>query len=241
MGLTHIAVGRNIGRVIELFHPSAGTDAYAFVARSAGMKYDHLLGEGVPGTHSDFSVSVERVLDLLGPVGIPQPRPNWQKKANLVPSSRSFAGFEGGLGFEGGVPLQEGDFPEGNFSAMIADQAVRVHRKSGPPSNTLVGHWPGVEVTPRTLYVASCWVWLPARIPANEITIRITGWSSQEIHRANLTLTSEWQRICFTAISPITATRCAVALHVVGHDGATIASTCWQVERGLRPTAYVAT
>jgi hypothetical protein len=30
-------------------------------------------------------------------------------------------------------------------------------------------------------------------------------------------------------------------LHVVGHEGATLASTCWQMERGLTPSAYLAT
>jgi hypothetical protein len=28
---------------------------------------------------------------------------------------------------------------------------------------------------------------------------------------------------------------------VVGHEGAGLVSTCWQMERGLTPTAYVPT
>ena len=166
MGLTHIAMGKNIGRVIELFHPDAGTNAYAFVARSAGMHYDYALGEGVPATHSDFVMSVDRVLDLLGPEGTAQPRPNWRKHANLIPASRSFHGFVGGS------PDPDPEWAETDFSAMIANQSVRFHRKAGPAANTLVGQWLNIDVAPGTLYVVSCWIWLPERCPVNEISIK---------------------------------------------------------------------
>jgi hypothetical protein len=235
MGLTHIVMGKNIGRVIELFHPDAGTNAYAFVARSAGMNYDYVLGQGVPATHSDFSVSVDRVLDLLGPEGMPQPRPNWRKNANLIPASRTF------FGFAGGSPDPDPEWAETDFSPMIANQSARFHRKSGPPGNTLVGQWPNIDVAPGALYVVSCWIWLPERCPANEISIRVGGLKAEQVQFANLALSKTWQRVSFTAINPKDAGRCSVGLHIVGHEGATIASTCWQLERGLMPSAYLAT
>ena len=234
-GLTHIAMGRHLGRVIELFHPAAGTDAYASVARSAGMRYDHVMGQGVPATHSDFSVSVDRILDLLGPEGTPQPRPNWRKRANLIPASRSFHGFVGGSG------EADAEWAEADFSPMLADQSVRFHRKLGPAGNTLVGQWSEIDVSPGTLYVVSCWIWLPERFLASEASIRIGDWKNEQMRIANLGLPKTWQRISFAAISPKDARRCRVGLHVVGHEGAGLVSTCWQMERGLVPSAYVAT
>jgi hypothetical protein len=228
-------MGRHLGRVIELFHPTAGTDAYASVARSAGMKYDHVLGEGVPATHSDFSVSVDRVLDLLGPEGTPQPRPNWRKHANLIPASKSFHGFAGGSADP------DAEWPDLDFSPMMGDQAVCFHRKLGPAANTLVGQWAEIDVSPATLYVASCWIWLPERFPANEASIRIGDWKREQMQFANLALPKTWQRISFSAISPKDARRCRVGMHVVGHEGARLVSTCWQMERGLVPSAYVGT
>ena len=235
MGLTHISMGKRLGRVIELFHPEAGTDAYASVARSAGMRYDHVLGQGVPATHSDFSVSVGRILDLLGPEGTPQPRPNWRKHANLIPASKSFAGFDGG------TTDPDAEWADLDFSPMLGDQSVRFHRRLGPAGNTLVGQWVDIDVSPGTLYVASCWIWLPERFPANEVSVRIGGWKNEQMHYANLALPRTWQRISFSAISPKDALRCRVGLHVVGHEGARLVSTCWQMERGLVPSAYVAT
>ena len=235
MGLTHIAMGKHLGRVIELFHPEAGTDAYASVARSAGMQYDHVLGQGIPATHSNFSVSTDRVLDLLGPEGTPRPRPNWRKHANLIPASKSFHGFGGGSADP------DAAWAEMDFSPMIGDQSARFHRKLGPAGNTLVGQWLDIDVSPGTLYVASCWIWLPERFLANEASIRIGAWKNEQMQVANLSLPRTWQRISFAAISPKDARRCAVGLHVIGHEGAELVSTCWQMERGLTPTAYVPT
>ena len=39
MGLTQIIMGSELGRMIELFHPNAGTDAYAWIARTGGVEY----------------------------------------------------------------------------------------------------------------------------------------------------------------------------------------------------------
>jgi hypothetical protein len=235
MGLTHIAMSNELGQVIELFHPEAGTDAYAFVARSAGMHYDRVLGQGAHATDKDFAVDVGQVLGLLGPEGASRPRPNWRKRANLVPASKTFHGFEGGS-FDP-VP----DWQEFEFTPMTSDQAVRFHCKSEPAANTLVGQWTNIDVAPHTLYVASCWVWTPKHLPANEVSLRIPGWNIKQLQTANLAAARTWQRISCTALSPENCSRCEVGLHVVGHQGATLASTCWQMERGHAPSAYTAT
>lgn len=235
MGLTHIAMSRRLGRVIELFHPTAGTDAYAFIARSAGMNYDYVLGTGVPATHSDFSVDVGQVLEVLGAEGTPIPRPNWRKRANLIPSSATFHGFQGGTS-DFAPELLDPD-----FCPLVADQACRFHKKVGVPGNTLVGQWPNIDIIPETAYVASCWVWLPKVIAASQVSIRIDGWVPGSLRAAVLSKPREWQKISFCGISPKSVRRCAVSLHVIGHEGASLVSTCWQLERNLQPSSYLAT
>jgi Glycosyltransferase 61 len=235
MGLTHIAMGKTLGRVIEIFHPEAGTDAYGFIARSAGMDYTPIFGQGVPATHSDFTIEPDRVLGALGPEGTPVRRPNWKRGANLIPASRTFHGFNGG------AIDPDPKWPIFDFSPLMADQAVRFHRKAGPASNTLVGEWARVDVAPNTLYVVSCWVWLPEHIPVNEVSIRIAQWRFEQMQAAELKRNKVWQRISYTAISPPSVRQCDGGLHVVGHEGAMLASTCWQFERGVNPGAYVST
>jgi hypothetical protein len=235
MGLTHIAMGKHIGKVIELFHPEAGTNAYAFVARAAGMEYHYVLGEGIPATHADFSVNVSRVLDVLGPGPLGIRRPHWRKNANLVPASTTFFGFS--------APSNEApaQWADDGFDALIWGQSTHVHRKSDPPGNTLVGAWADIEISPATLYVASCWVWVPEQFRGSSVSLRISGWKSERHRYPDLQRVNEWQRISFTVVSPPTEHRCSVGLHVVGITGAMLASTCWQLERGLTPSAYVPT
>jgi hypothetical protein len=235
MGLTHITMGKHIGKVIELFHPQAGTNAYAFVARAAGMEYHYVLGEGIPATHADFSIDVGRVLDVLGPGPLGIRRPHWRKNANLVPASTTFFGFS----VTSNKPPPE--WADSGFDALIWGQATHVHRKSDPPGNTLVGAWFDIEIAPATLYAASCWVWIPEQLRASSVSIRISGWKSERHHHADLRQANQWQRISFTVVSPRTEHRCSIGLHVVGLAGAMVASTCWQLERAMIPSAYVAT
>jgi hypothetical protein len=65
MGLTHCAFHRGTLRLIELFNPAIGMDAYAAMSRAFGFDYDYLVGEAVPGT-LDFRVSPQALLDILG-------------------------------------------------------------------------------------------------------------------------------------------------------------------------------
>lgn len=57
MGLTHLAFNRRQPKVIELFHPTAGTDAYAILARALGCDYRFMIGRPESGT--DFRVSID--------------------------------------------------------------------------------------------------------------------------------------------------------------------------------------
>jgi capsular polysaccharide biosynthesis protein len=65
MGLTHLIFNQMGGQVLELFNPTVGTDAYAFVARAAGLHYQWLLGEADTEGRADFSVDVNAVMACL--------------------------------------------------------------------------------------------------------------------------------------------------------------------------------
>jgi Glycosyltransferase 61 len=242
MGLTHIFAGPRIERVIELFHPEAGTDAYAFVAKTACINYDLIMGEAVPATHADFLIDVDRVMTLLGPDETVAPKPNWNKAANLIPASRSFRGFTAiGQG-------QDTPSPETLCCRMLADHSVMTHKKIGPIENTFAGGWHDIPVTPATMYVASCWIWIPDNFdgqiwPATrlEVSIRTSDWKPEHFLFSDSGHTNRWQRITWTTISPRNVTRCSIDLHIQGNNDCIAFSTCWQLERGVTPTAYVAT
>jgi capsular polysaccharide biosynthesis protein len=71
MGLTHLAFHGRSPKVVELFHPEIGTDAYAVLSRSLGFDYGYVIGEPVSG--SDFKISVDRLADALGDAGRSKP------------------------------------------------------------------------------------------------------------------------------------------------------------------------
>lgn len=227
MGLTHIIMGRELGRVIELFNPNAGIDDYAWIARAAGMEYDFVVGAEVPNTPTDFTVDVSRVLALLGPDDAPIRRPAWRKNANQIPASRTFQGF----------------FPVGSSRVepyaeqMMWGQEARLHRKRGNAAE--VGRWPHILITSNRQYTASCWVWIPEDFDGDDVAIRIGDWKEPTLQSADLGTRNTWQRIWSSGVAPV-KDRCWVGLHVQGGD-TTVASTCWQFEPGTTATGYVAT
>ena len=235
MGLTHIAMGRNIGRMVELFHPTAGTDAYAFVARASGINYTNIFGSEIPASHSDFSINVDQVLSTLAPENIRLSRPNWKKATNLLPASQTFRGFSHASPEPGLL------WPGGDFDRMIFDQATTVHWKLDPPSNTNSGAWQGIEVQSGRTYTASCWIWLPGESADVTVSIRIDGVPALRVISANPADICTWQRIYFIGSPPPGMTTCAIALHIEGEAGTGVVSTCWQFECSDGPSAYVPT
>jgi hypothetical protein len=59
-GLTHLAFTSRRPKVVELFNPHRGTDAYCGLARSLGCDYRWLLGTEVPGGRH-FSINPEEL------------------------------------------------------------------------------------------------------------------------------------------------------------------------------------
>jgi hypothetical protein len=65
MGLTHLFFANPRCRVLELFHPTQGTDAYAFVATARGLRYDFLLGRPVREGSSDYLMEIDAVVEAI--------------------------------------------------------------------------------------------------------------------------------------------------------------------------------
>jgi hypothetical protein len=234
-GLTNIIVGKHIGRVIELFHPSAGTDAYAQIARSSGMNYDYVIGATSTYTAADFSVKVEQVRELLTPEHIRVRKPNLHKAANLIPASRTFRGF-----FR--LPrVDDPKWPVIESRRMFADQETCVHQKFGSPQNTNVGQWLKASVIPNATYTASCWVWIAPGFTGTAVEMRIGNAEMQARQVADLARTGCWQRISVTSVVRPRARDASVSLHISGDEGIGVLSTAWQLERGATATAYVST
>ena len=235
MGLTNIILGKNIGRMLELFHPDAGTDAYAVIALTSGMNYNYLLGEGVPGTNADFSVDIDRTIDLLSASHIHPHRMNFRKAANLIPASRTFHGFSTRS------PEPRVIWPGVHFDRMMANQETCAHWKLDPSTNTNVGEWSRIEIVPNARYTASCWVWVPDGFSGASVSIRIDSTVNSKLVEADIQRPNAWQHVWYSTDVPDGKAHVSVALHIAGQSGAGIVSTCWQLERASMPSAYVAT
>jgi hypothetical protein len=230
MGLTHILMGSNLGRVVELFHPIKGAEDYAFLARSIGMSYDFLIGSEVPDSSGDFSISVEQVVALLDSADSSRTIPGLTKAANLLPGSRTFGGFSAQSMTDAGYAHER----------MIWDQHTCLHQivRADYPE---LGRWRGILIIPGKLYTASCWLSIPHSFAGSRIFIEVSDWGGQVYRNADLSRRDEWQRISTTVRAPESVTTCWIGLRIKGAEGSAAVTTCWQFERGGVPTAYVST
>lgn len=64
MGLTHCAFHQGQLKLIELFSPGSGTDAYAAMARAFKFDYHYIVGK-TNGIGSDFEVDIQEIIDVL--------------------------------------------------------------------------------------------------------------------------------------------------------------------------------
>ena len=60
MGLSHILFHKGPLSILELFHPTLGTEAYAVVARALGFRYEFLIGESIEDGKGSYAVDVEK-------------------------------------------------------------------------------------------------------------------------------------------------------------------------------------
>lgn len=228
MGLSHIVTSQKLGRLIELFHPSAGTDAYAFVAKAGGVDYDFVIGSAVPDSPTDFNIDVDRVLDLVGPEDAPVHAPAWRRSENLIPASRSFRGFIGVGGSTADPAVDQ----------MIWGEETRLHTKRSLSSE--VGRWPCILIRPRERYTASCWVKIPEDFSGSSVALEFGGVGNQASNPADLTRRGVWQMIRTVARADQDG-QCSIGLLVEGPEESRVLSTCWKLEAGCEATAYSAT
>ena len=234
MGLTHIAVSDSVGRVVELFPPEGGTSAYAFVARSRGMQYAHSIGRVAEGGQADFTVDTEEVVGLLGLAPGFISRPPRYKAANLIPGSRNFRGYAEIVAAPSDAPRSVDDGPP------VWGMAVRGHWAGGAEDD-VVGGWTEVPVIPDEAYTLSAWIKVPGAFSGTSVEMGLPGWQTEHVQGVDLARRGVWQRVWTVARSPSVAVCCDAMLAIRGTAGEMVLSSCWQLERGAEPTAYVAT
>jgi hypothetical protein len=57
MGLTHLIFNDGPLAILELFHPTLGTDAYAMMSRAMGFKYDWILGAAIEDNKGSYQIA----------------------------------------------------------------------------------------------------------------------------------------------------------------------------------------
>jgi hypothetical protein len=234
MGLTHIIAADHLHGVVELFHPASGTDAYAFITKAGGIRYDWVIGTAGDGLELDYTISgtgIARINQAIDAAEANSGRPSWRKPVNLLSGSKTFAGFKA---------LAETVAPRPDVPELIWGNAVLGHcRQQAATDGPDVGGWLGVRVIAGLRYTASCWVWISSRFGGSDIRLVLDSSSDASVTTADLGQRATWQRIFVsgTAISDF----CGVRLCVTAPKDDLVFSTCWQLARGDAAGPYVGT
>jgi capsular polysaccharide biosynthesis protein len=65
MGFTHIALHDDRPSILELFHPTIATDAYATISRRLGFGYNFLVGNGIDDGKASYKIHLSDFADAL--------------------------------------------------------------------------------------------------------------------------------------------------------------------------------
>jgi hypothetical protein len=234
MGLTHIIAADCLRGVIELFHPSSGTDTYAFISKAGRIQYDWVTGIANDSAEADYEMSaggIAQVNQALDAAETNDSRPSWRKSANLLAGSKIFSGFKAA----GETVAAAQAVPE-----LIWGNLVMGHRaERGFSGHAPIGAWPGNRVIAGLRYTASCWVWISDRFAGTDVQLEFGPCSDCRALAADLARRQTWQRLCVTGTAM--SDFCGIRLRLVSPADALLYSTCWQLERGEAPGPYVET
>jgi hypothetical protein len=222
--LSPVITAARLSGLVELFPPAAGNDTFAFIAAAGNIRHTAIAGVG---DLSVFDVDTEQVCRAADITRGASAGPSWEKPANLLPGSRSLAGFRAAPGCQ--PPRSAGP------QLLWGNRVVEHYAGHAEQHSPTIGGWPDIPVIPGVRYTASCWVWVPEEFTGTEILIAL----SNEVAAADLPRRGVWQRIA-TSATPFAAV-CSVELRVFSATATAFRSTCWQLERGEAATTYVAT
>lgn len=66
MGLGYLIFNRTAGvNIVEIFHPTLGSDAYALVAKASGMNYRFMIGDPMIAESTNYHVSLDKLLNVI--------------------------------------------------------------------------------------------------------------------------------------------------------------------------------
>jgi capsular polysaccharide biosynthesis protein len=155
---------------------------------------------------------------------------------NLIPESDDFGG-NGWWHANGTAARMTGEVPP-----LLPGSAVIEHsltEATRPDTGAIFGCVLQKGLAPAPMHVASVSVFLPPDFAGSVVGVLFSGVASWQIVNAKTTQFGTWQRIWVSARLPPDAAAVNPTLFVVGPAGTRLFTTCWQLEAGERPTAYV--
>ena len=233
MGLTHVSLHPGTPTLIELHHPTVGTDAYALMAKAMGFPYLFVVGQPSSGSFDDFAVPLQELLSALGRLGLTGKDgrlPSRPGRTLIVPVGPRSTGLQNTP--ECLVPTSSA--PESPFnppSPVLCH--VREDPEIAPDSN--VGAWTNISIDEGRLYTASCWIWIPQDFRGVSIDLNIGEWPKQRRRAADLNSREQWQQLTASVTCPPGAKPCNVVLRLGSRKGEYVYSTNWQIEGGVGP------
>ena len=235
MGLTLASLHTGNPKIVELFHPQRGTDAYAVMATALGHNYSCVVGEPSDSEFDDYDVSLSKLSKIVSNV---MPEQSSGKRGqvlqtNLISGSSEFTG-----NWVGEIKDQPAQISADVPQLIPGTLVVRHQRMGGRISNTNCGCWHSVRIEPLKIYTASCWVWIPEDFDGRQVAVTIGEWGQQRGKVADIRKRNQWQRIWASATTPANTSLCAMVIRIDSDQNSVVYSTCWQINEGPSAQDY---
>lgn len=115
----------------------------------------------------------------------------------------------------------------------------RLNRTTEPASGSVCGYTVGNGLAEGAVYSGSFYVRIPEDARVRNVGAVLRGVPSMALANADLSLRGVWQRVWVSGRVPAGQERATLSLFVLGEEGTSLQTTCWQIETGLTPTPYV--
>jgi hypothetical protein len=238
MGLTYLALNTaKAATLVELHHPTEGTDTYAFLAKGKGFEYRPVIGGAIEATRN-FHVEVDDVERALGY----RPRPSKPAAAASmsVMDPRSGA-WHPGCQASPATLTYDIDPPEpGNTVLKHVRSAANVVEDSN------VGWWQLDGLRALQTCTVSCFVYLPRSFDGDRVLLSMVE-PSGRVAEADLSQFGKWQELAVTLTLPLGVPTFNAVLRVYSSGESVVYSSRWRLDRrsydgpesGIHPNGIV--
>jgi hypothetical protein len=221
MGLTYLGLNTaERATLIELHHPTEGTDTYAFLAKGKGFEYRAVIGDAPEGARN-FRIEPSELEHALGYASGPRkPQP---AASTQIMNPRSGM-WHPGCQLTPATVTSEIEPPEAGFAVLKHLRSANVVEDSN------VGWWQLDGLRALETCTVSCFVFLPKSFTGHRVILSVAE-PSGRIAEARLLQRGEWQELSVTLTLPSGVPTFNAVLRVFSAAESEVYSSAWRLDR----------